>query len=407
MTEYSSAADVLLSRADVLAQFTEEPGRTTRRFLSHAMLLAMAEVRGWMEDAGMETRVDNGGNLRGVWHAKESGARRLVIGSHLDTVPNAGRYDGIFGVLMGLALVELLKGERLATSVEVIAFSEEEGVRFGVPFIGSRAVVGELNDDMLARLDAEGKSVADVIHEFGLDPRRRTDALLAASTAGYVEFHIEQGPVLEAECLQLGVVDAIAGQSRFEVIFHGQANHAGTTPMHLRHDAMAAAAEWISAVEALARKTPELAATASRVVTIPGAGNVIAGEARTTLDVRHTLDAVRQKAVAALLKRAEQAGGARGVTVSSRKLLEQAAVPMDAGMIARAEEAIATTGAKWKRMSSGAGHDAMVIAPHVPSTMIFVSSPGGLSHHPDEGIVKQDVEAALHAGFELLKKFSV
>ena len=232
-----------------------------------------------------------------MWAAEEKNARRLLIASHLDTVPNAGAFDGILGVLMGVALVEELGGRRLPFAIEVIGFSEEEGARFGAPFLGSRALLGVLDDSLLARTDAQGVSVAEAIKNFGLDTTKLHEAKLKTAPLGYLEIHIEQGPVLESEELSLGVVEAIAGQSRMEFVFTGEANHAGTTPMHLRKDALMAAAEWMVAVEDYARNVDGLVATTGRITAVPGAVNVIAAEARLTLDVRHAKDAVRETAV--------------------------------------------------------------------------------------------------------------
>ena len=208
-----------------------------------------AELSQWMERVGMTARVDAAGNLRGVLPAASTTTKRLFIGSHLDTVPHAGAFDGILGVVMGIALVELLGARRLPYAIEVVGFSEEEGVRFGVPFIGSRGLAGTLSTDVLGRRDANGRTVADAIQAYGLDPTRVEDAQAGADALGYLEFHIEQGPVLDHLALPLAIVSTIAGQSRVTVVFTGVANHAGTTPMNARRDALAGAAEWIAGVE--------------------------------------------------------------------------------------------------------------------------------------------------------------
>ncbi len=213
----------------------------------------------------MTVRVDAAGNLRGVYPAATTPAPRLLLGSHVDTVPDAGAFDGVLGVVLAIALVDALGGRRLPFSIEVAAFSEEEGVRFGVPFIGSRALAGTLDADLLARRDAAGITVEQAIRAFGLDPAQLAEAKLDPSTFAYIEFHIEQGPVLESLDLPLAVVTAIAGQSRLAVTFRGQANHAGTTPMHLRRDALAAASRWISVVERHARATAGLVATVGTI----------------------------------------------------------------------------------------------------------------------------------------------
>ena len=254
-----------------------------------------AQVRGWMEQAGMSVATDHAGNLRGFYPAVRSSAPRLYIGSHLDTVPRAGAFDGILGVVLGVAFDREPGGRSLPFGIEVTGFSEEEGVRFGVPFIGSRAFIGDVDNKLLA-------TIADAVTAFGLDPNRIAEAQATGDAIGYLEFHIEQGPVLESLGLPLGVVDTISGQSRLGVLFEGKANHAGTTPMNLRHDALAGAAEWIGSVEREARAVPGAVATVGRIDVAPGASNVIPGSARMTLDVRHSNDDARRDLVNRLLR---------------------------------------------------------------------------------------------------------
>jgi allantoate deiminase len=386
----------VIARCRLLAQMTEEPGATTRTFLSEPMHAVHHHLRGWMESAGMEVAIDHAGNLRGLYPSDRSNAPRLLIGSHLDTVPNAGAFDGILGVVLGIALVERLEGRRLPFAIEVIGFSEEEGVRFGVPFIGSRALVGDIDDQLLA-------TIAPAISAFGLDPNRIGEARASDDALGYLEFHIEQGPVLESLDLPLGVVEAIVGQSRLDVTFQGQANHAGTTPMHLRRDALAGAAEWISAVEREARAVPGAVATVGRVVVSPGARNVIPGSVAASLDVRHAEDAVRRDLVARLLRLAEQIGASRCLTASWEQRLDQSAVAMDSNLTQLLERAVMSTGRAEHRMVSGAGHDAMIVARRMPAAMLFLRSPGGISHHPDETVLAQDVDSALDVGVEFFE----
>jgi allantoate deiminase len=388
--ELPSRSDRLIARCRALAAYTEVPGETTRTFLSEPMHAVHDMVRAWMEAAGMCVNVDAMGNLRGIYAAAGEAAPRLLIASHLDTVPNAGAFDGILGVLFGVALVEELQGERLPFAIEVIGFSEEEGVRFGKPFLGSLAVIGAIDDAWLAVSDA-----------------RMPEAVLGEDAFAYVELHIEQGPVLESEGLSLGVVSAIAGQSKLELRFLGQANHAGTTPMLRRQDAMAAAAAWIVAVEQYARARSGLVATVGRVETRPGAANVIAGEVIATLDVRHAENAVREQAAAELLRAAQREAEARGVRVESRASATQAAFPMDAALAAQLCDAAKRGGYPARALVSGAGHDAMIVGRRVPAAMLFVRSPGGLSHHPEEAVLAEDVEAALATGMELLRSMSV
>ncbi len=396
-------ADEVIARCRYLAQFTEEPGEIKRTFLSPAMRDCMQAVQGWMEAAGMAVEIDAAGNLRGRYPASHSASPVLMIGSHLDTVPNGGAFDGMLGVMLGLALIEALHGEKLPFAIELVGFSEEEGVRFRLPFIGSRALVGCLDSTMLATEDSDGIAIAQALTSFGLDPLKVRDCRLGDEVAGFLEFHIEQGILLESEDMSLGVVHAIVGQSRAEITFTGRASHAGTTPMRLRNDAVAGAAEWVGEVEHLALETAGLVATVGDLRTHPGAGNVVAGQLRASLDVRHEEDAVRHRAVDRLLAQAASTAKRRGLTVASRMLMDQPAVPMDAGMCALAADAIRSIGVPPLSMVSGAGHDAMILAERVPSTMIFLRSPGGVSHHPKESVRPQDVENALSAGLAFLR----
>jgi allantoate deiminase len=407
-------AQRIIARCRELALVTEVPGETTRTFLAPAMHRAHALVGGWMRAAGMSMYEDAAGNLRGVLPAAYPDAPRLVIGSHLDTVANAGAFDGVLGVVLGVALVEeLVNGARptfpsdrvLPFSIEVIGFSEEEGVRFAKPFLGSLAVIGELDAAILSRTDVNGISVADAIRQFGLEPAELPEAVLDDSAFGYLEFHIEQGPVLEDGGRALGIVDAIAGQTRMEFIFTGQANHAGTTPMGaLRHDALAAAAEWVVEVERYANANAGLVATVGKVESSSRAGNVIAGRFVATLDVRHPEDPVRRAAVQHFIDYAGNAAKTRGATVTFTTSIDQAAVPMCSDLssllLAAANRA---TGHEPEYITSGAGHDAMIVARRIPSAILFLRSPGGLSHHPDETVLPGDVEAALATGVEFLR----
>jgi allantoate deiminase len=397
-------ADKVIARCRYLAQFSEEPGQIKRTFLSPAMRDCMHAVQEWMKAAGMAVETDAAGNLRGRY-AGTTGTC-LMIGSHLDTVPNSGAFDGMLGVMLGLALVEALDGEQLPFSIELAGFSEEEGVRYHFPFIGSRALVGRLDPELLTLKDDDGISLAAALTSFGLDPRKIPSCRVSEDVAGFLEFHIEQGILLESEDLSLGVVQAIAGQNRAEIIFTGRPSHAGTTPMRLRNDAVAGAAEWVCEVERLALNTGGLVATVGDLRTHPGAGNIVAGQLRASLDVRHADDGVRQRAVQSLLAKAEAIASRRGLTVASSMLMDQPAVAMDRAMCTMASEAIRGLGMTPLSMVSGAGHDAMIMAERVPATMIFLRSPGGVSHHPEESVRPQDVENALAAGLALLRHIS-
>ncbi len=393
---YSTRASRIVARCRELARVTDVPGETTRLYLSPATRDAHTLVGWWMRQAGLEVRVDDVGSLRGLRRSLDDQGPTLVLFSHLDTVPNAGAYDGPLGVLLGLAAIEELAGEALPFHIELLAFSEEEGVRFGFPFLSSLAAVGALSEEHLARLDADGRDVAGAIRSFGLDPLRiRKSSRLRENTRAAIEVHIEQGPVLEVEKVPLGIVESLVGQSRLELTFTGKANHAGTTPMPLRQDALVTASEWIVEVDRFANGYKQLVATVGRIEAHPGAVNVIPGEVRVSLDVRHPKDESRHAAVARLLTKAEQIAVQRDVRVKARLLSEQAAVPLSTTLAEGLAAAAELSGYPALRMYSGAGHDAMVLAPHVPTAMLFVRTPGGLSHHPEETVREDDVEAAL------------
>jgi len=399
-------AEEVVARCKRLACFSEDPGSTRRTFLSPPMHDCHKEIAKWLRAVGVEVTVDAAGNLHGFHAGSESSAPRLLIGSHLDTVPNAGAYDGVLGIVIAVALIEALEGRRLSFGVEVVGFSEEEGVRFGIPFIGSRALAGRLDEEFLNQQDAKGISIRTAIEGFGLNPAYISRAALKDDTLAYLEFHIEQGPVLESLGRPLGVVEAITAQTRLEFVFLGNANHAGTTPMHLRHDAIAAAAEWIVAVERTAQSDAGLVATVGQIEAKPGATNVIAGEARVTLDVRHKSDDTCARAVELLARQAEEISERRGLTTRRRVLLNQRAVAMNAFLIDQIAEAIRRTGCEPHRMVSGAGHDAMILAEKVPAAMIFLRSPGGISHAPAESVVMEDVAKALECGLHLLDQLA-
>jgi allantoate deiminase len=364
------------------------------------------EIGRWMGPLGAHVRIDAAGNFRGVYPAAESNAPRLLIGSHLDTVPNAGAYDGVLGIVLAVALLEELRGRRLPFAIEVVGFSEEEGVRFGAPFIGSRALAGRLDQELLDIRDVRGVPVRKAIEDFGLNPDEIPQAELQSDTLGYLEFHIEQGPVLEQLNRPLAAVEAIAGQSRLGLTFFGRANHAGTTPMHLRYDAIAGAAQWIGIVERLAQEVSGLVATVGKIEAKPGATNVIAAEARLTLDVRHGSDEIRARAVDDLLRQAQRIAAVRGLSVRESTLMSQPAVAMDPFLTQEIEKAIVKAECPPHRMLSGAGHDAMIMAEKVPSAMIFLRTPGGISHDPAESVAQDDVEKAIACGMHLLDQLA-
>ena len=392
-----------------LARLSEDRNATTRTFLSPPMRDAHTSLAAWMARAGMTVRVDAIGNIRGVYPSRVSRAPaanvpRLYIGSHLDTVPNAGAFDGVLGTVLAIALVELLGQQQFPFAIEVVGFSDEEGVRFGAPFLGSRALAGTFDAALLDRLDEKGRSLRDAIRQFGLDPNRIPDAQASSTALGYLEFHIEQGPVLENLNLPLAVVDVISGQSRAELTFDGTSGHAGTTPMKMRKDALACAAAWMTEVEREAVTTSGLVATVGRITVEPGAVNVVPGRAVLSLDVRHPADRMREAAVERLSKAAGDIAASRGVKMAWQQRLDQPSVAMDSAVAAMLDRALQESGAPAHRMSSGAGHDAMIVAARMPAGMLFVRCEGGVSHNPAENVREDDVAAALDAGLKFLNE---
>jgi allantoate deiminase len=403
-TGAAAAAAIVLERADALASCTEEPGRLTRRFATPPLREAGDLVLDWMRAAGMTARRDAIGNVVGRYAPPgldAAGSPTLLLGSHLDTVRDAGRYDGMLGVLAALAVVE--GAGDLPFAIEVLGFADEEGVRYGTAYLGSSVVAGTFDPAALERRDADGIPMADAIRGFGGDPAALASARRdPAGLLGYVEVHIEQGPVLEAEGLPVGVVTGIAGQTRSEVVFTGVAGHAGTVPMALRRDALAGAAEWIGAVEARGRAVEGLVATIGEAAVAPGASNVIPGRAALSLDVRHPDDAPREAAAADLRARAEAIAAVRGLDLDWTDVQATPAVACSPGLTGALEAAVEDAGIRVARLPSGAGHDAAVMARICDVAMLFVRCAGGISHNPAEAVTAADVAVAIDVARRLV-----
>jgi allantoate deiminase len=402
-------AQIVMQRIEALAQITDVPGNITRTFASPAMRRANDLVASWMRKAGMKTRVDAIGNLIGHYDGAKPNAKILLLGSHLDTVRDAGKFDGPLGVILVIACVEELhrKKIRLPFAIEVVGFADEEGVRYQSTYLGSRALAGTFDMNDLARKDADGISMADAIKNFGGDPAKLKSARLnPKKLLGYVEAHIEQGPVLEKQNLAVGVVTAIAGQSRFKIEFTGYAGHAGTTPMDLRQDALCAASEFVLAVETHARTTPSLVATVGHIHAEPGASNVIPGAVNLTLDVRHQKDSVRRPACAALHKVARQIAFVRKVKPSWQVVQETASVKCSPQLSALLKRTLKKHQPRVIELPSGAGHDAAVMAKITPVAMLFIRCKGGVSHHPDESAKLKDIRMALTVMNEFISQLA-
>ncbi|UEM05979.1 allantoate amidohydrolase [Skermanella rosea] len=398
----------LMDRLDRFAAISAEPGALTRLFLTPEHRAAADRLMAWMAEAGMAARIDPAGNVVGRYEGTRPGLPALLIGSHIDTVRNAGRYDGNLGVLAGVAAVSELhrRGERLPFAIEVVGFGDEEGVRFPITLTGSRALAGRFDPAALDAVDADGIGYADALRAFGGDP----DAIASAARdpadiLAYVEAHIEQGPVLEAENLGVGIVTGINGASRYAVTVGGTAGHAGTVPMSLRRDAVAGAAEMILSVERRARAIPDLVATVGRIEARPGAVNVIPGEAIFTIDIRSPDDTVRLAAMEAIADDFAAIAARRALTLSIGKTHDAPATACAPALIDRLSAAVERCGLHARRLPSGAGHDAMAIASLCPVGMLFTRCRGGISHNPAESITVEDADLTVRVLLEFIRDF--
>ncbi len=371
-----------MRRCDELGKISEDPHRLTRTFASPAMKRANRLVGTWMRKAGLQVREDAAFNLLGVLPSKNKRAKTLLLGSHLDTVRDAGKYDGPLGVLAAIAAVQSLRDQKieLPFNLEIAGFSDEEGVRYQTTYLGSRAFAGTLSAVDLARI--REKRI--------IKARRDKNEFL-----GYVEVHIEQGPVLEKYDLPVGVVTAIAGQSRLRVELVGVAGHAGTVPMGLRRDALAGAAEFITAVESFAGKKSGLVATVGKIEAAAGASNVISGHVSLTLDVRDQNDRRRVAAVNILHTKAKVIAKSRRLKLNWVPVQQTNSIHCDTKAVKLFSQCIARRGMKVLKLASGAGHDAVALSAICPVAMLFVRCKGGISHNPAESVKTADVASAI------------
>ena len=387
-----------MKRLDLLGGISEEPDRLTRQFAGEAMRRANDAVAEWMKAAGLAVHRDNIGNLHGRYEAETPNRPTLIFGSHLDTVRDAGKYDGPLGVMVAIAAVQVLheRGRRLPFAIEVIAFADEEGLRFSSTYLGSRAVAGSFEGSDLERTDPDGVTMAQAISAFGGNPARIGEDRWQGRLLGYVEVHIEQGPVLESLGLPVGVVTAIAGQARYHVTFKGTAGHAGTVPMQARHDALAAAAEFVLAVESEGTSREGLVATVGQMTAYPGASNVIPGEVALSLDVRHPDEKVRIESTRQILERAREIASRRGIETAAELLSDNPSVPCSRNLQSLLTKAIEAEGLKPVHLASGAGHDAVPMSSLTDVAMLFVRCKGGVSHNPAESVTAEDVAVSIH-----------
>ncbi|HEX5767087.1 MAG TPA: allantoate amidohydrolase [Burkholderiales bacterium] len=398
----------IMERCDALARHSELPGGLTRVFLSPEARAATDKVLGWMREAGMQARLDAIGNAAGRYEGERPGLACLMLGSHLDTVRDAGRYDGMLGVVTAIECVSLLNSrkKRPPFAIEVIGFGDEEGVRFGTTLLGSRAVAGTLDMQVLHARDPSGKTIAQAMTDFGLDPARIPQvARKKSDVLAYAELHIEQGPVLEADGLPVGVVTAINGFSRLRATLRGAAGHAGTVPMRLRRDALAGAAECVLAVERIVKGQGDLVGTVGRIEARPGAINVIPGEVLFTIDVRAPQDALRKHAVAAIRAEIEGISRARNLESDVELLQEFGSTACAPQLMGQMERAVERQGFRVRRLPSGAGHDGMALAAIAGICMLFVRCKGGISHSPLEAITEADAAVGARVLSDFIEHF--
>jgi allantoate deiminase len=397
MTQYKFGT-AAMGQLIELAAISDSPEHLTRLYLSKAYVKAIDTVSTWMRNAGMSVHVDPVGNVIGRYEGNSPHAVALLMGSHIDTVVNAGRYDGPLGVVAAIsAVAELSRSQkRFPFAIEVVAFGDEEGVRFPTALVGSRAFAGTADPQILEAKDPDGISIRDALQQLN---RNQPDLASAARKRehflGYLEVHIEQGPVLESENLAVATVTAISGAGRYRLEVDGMAGHAGTVPMNLRHDALTAAAEIVLAIEAQAQAAIDIVATVGQLRVDPGAVNVIPGKVIFTLDIRGPDDAAREQATRQIIDRARAIAHRRGVHLTYERFHEAKAVRCDTELIRSLTKAVSHHGIRPRLLTSGAGHDAMAIADLCPVAMLFVRCAGGISHHPGESVGLHDIDCAI------------
>ena len=398
MSEFSDAAALVMARCEALGSLSQNPSCLDRRYLTEQHKLANQLTSGWMIEAGMTTWQDSVGNIWGRYTSAVPNAPRLIIGSHLDTVPNGGKYDGMLGVVAPVTLMAMFSGEgrQFPFHIDIVGFCDEEGTRFGTTLLGSRALTGKWQDEWRRLKDEDGISLEDAMKNFGLDFDAINSATIAQTDLlGYLELHIEQGPVLEQENLPVGVVNAIAGAKRFSLTVTGMAGHAGTVPMSMRHDALCASAEMILAVESISQQRPGVVATVGKIENAPNGVNVISGRCQFSLDIRSEEDPLRDAALAEILQKINDIAVLRNVELKIEQTHSAPAVHCDSALQNTLLKGVTEAGIVPKVLASGAGHDAMAMAEICPVAMLFTRCKGGISHHPAESITTEDVAASL------------
>jgi len=401
--------EAIVGRINALATISQDPGNLTRIFLTSEHRAAAELIMGWMREAGMNAHLDAIGNVCGRYEGERPRLPCLMLGSHYDTVRDAGKWDGPLGLITAISCVGDLnrRGRRLPFAIEVAGFADEEGVRFASTLLGSRAIAGTFKESVLATRDSTGKSMREALIEFGLDPDHiGAAARIRGELLAYIELHIEQGPVLEAENLPIGVVTAIAGATRLAARLTGMAGHAGTVPMALRRDALTGAAECISKIEELCRADDAgLVGTVGYIDAAPGTTNVIPGEAHFTMDIRAPTDDHRKRAVGEIVRQIEAIAKRRKLELQVEVTHENRTVPCAPWLKEQVAAAVAAEGYPVFELPSGAGHDGMAMVDIADVAMLFVRCRGGISHHPDEHVDMADADAGARVLLRLIENF--
>lgn len=408
----TSSLDLVLGRRvmaliEDLARHTDEPGRITRLYLSPAHRKAAETTLAMMRAAGMSAHIDALGSVIGRIEGADPKAPTILVGSHIDSVVDAGRYDGNLGVVLGIVAIEALRadGITLACPIEVVAFGDEENARFPTNLSTSHALSGRYNPAWLDGADAEGVILRDALIRFGGDPTGiAAVARDPKAYRAYLEVHIEQGPLLEAENLPVGIVSAINGITRARAHVVGEAGHAGTVPMDMRRDALNAVAEMIGRIERIGARRADTVATVGVAQVQPGAINVIPARVDFTLDMRSPDDGVRHAMVKDIVVECEAIAARRWVRFAIEFFMDSPATPMDANLIEAFEQSVRAAGIRPFRLASGAGHDAVAMAALCPSAMLFVRCKGGISHNPAESIAVEDADVAARILIDTLRR---
>jgi len=400
MLSAASLGARILQMAGQLSRHSDQPDALTVSYLSPAHRAVAQDLAGWMREAGMRVEIDALGNVVGRYAGAHPDAPVLMTGSHFDTVRDGGRYDGRLGILLPIAVVAGLNasGERLPCELEIVAFADEEGLRFRSSFLSSSALVGAFDAALLDRADADGIALRDAMRAAGLPGTEASIRALARDRrqlAGYVEVHIEQGPVLLDRGLPVGIVTSIAGSVRMAAAVTGLASHAGTTPMTMRRDAAAAAAEMILAVERRCSQAPTLVGTVGMLAVPNGSANVVPGRCDFSLDIRAGDDATRDAAVADVVRECEAIASRRGVALSLTPVMRVPCARCAPRLVDELEACVERAGVQAFRLPSGAGHDAMMMARLTEVCMLFVRcGNGGISHNPLETMTADDAGVA-------------